>query len=157
MYKMKNYLDPELLLEVLIDAGRVEVYRAWTNLEIFQKWFCPPEFSICKAEMEAVAGGYFRMHMKSVEGLIFPTKGEYILLEEPTRIVYKDSWDDEREKNESVITEVVFEEVDARTNLKLYSCFASQEQKEDSLSSGVSDGWLLFFENLNKVLKATSR
>ena len=101
------------------------------------------------------AGGHFTIHMQSPEGEIYPTKGEYILLEEPNRIVYKDSWDDDRDNNEPVIAEVIFDTIGEKTQIKLYSSFASEKQKEETLKSGIIDGWKMFFQNLNNVLKNT--
>ena len=153
LFKTENYLDPILVLEYTIDADTRSVYKAWTDLEIFKKWFCPTGFTIARAELDAKPGGYFRIHMRSPEGEIYPTKGEYILLDKPHRIVYKDSWDDDRPQNDPTIAEVVFEAVGDKTKLKLYSSFASEKQKDKVLTSGIADGWKMFFENLNKVLK----
>ena len=153
LFKTENYLAPVLVLEYNIDADTGSVYKAWTELEIFKKWFCPTGFSVSLAELSAKPGGYFRIHMKSPEGEIYPTKGEYILLEKPHRIVYKDSWDDDRPQNDPTIAEVVFEAVGDKTKLKLYSSFATEKQQDEVLRSGVIDGWKMFFDNLNKVLK----
>lgn len=155
LYKTENSLDPVLVLEFEIDSDIDSVYNAWTEIDTFQKWFCPTGFSIARAEMNPVNGGFFRIHMKSPEpeGEIYPTKGEYILLEKPNRIVYKDSWDDDRENNEPVTTEITFTEVNAKTLIKLFSSFSSAEQKENILNSGVVDGWKMFLINLNELLK----
>lgn len=153
LFKTENYGSPILLLEYKIDADTASVYKAWTELEIFKKWFCPTGFSIAHAELDARPGGYFRIHMRSPEGDIYPTKGEYILLDEPYRIVYKDSWDDNRPQNDPIIAEVVFDALGDKTNIKLFSSFATQKQQDEVLKSGNVDGWKMFFENLNKVLK----
>jgi uncharacterized protein YndB with AHSA1/START domain len=153
LYKTSNYLSPMLVVEYEINADQKSVYHAWTNLEVFKKWFLPTGFSIAKAEMNAQAGGHFFVHMQSPEGEIYPTKGDYILLEAPRRIVYKDSWDDDRENNEPIVAEIIFEPKGTNTLIKIYSSFATEEQKENTLKSGIADGWLMFFDNLNGVLK----
>lgn len=152
LYKAPNYLDPFLLLEFVIDADHVSTYEAWTDLEMFQKWFCPTGFSIAKAEMDPKPGGYFRIHMQSPDGDVYPTKGEYILLDKPHRIVYKDSWDDDRQDNEPAIAEIILEPVGTKTNLKLYSSFASEVQKEKTLKQDVASGWKMFLNNLNNEI-----
>lgn len=153
VYKTKNYLDPILVLEFDIEADKEQVYKAWTDIELFKQWFCPAGFSIALSEMTAEAGGYFRIHMQSPDGVIYPTKGEYILLEKPNRIVYKDSWDDDRESNEPAIAEIQFESVGGKTKIKLYSSFANEKLKEETLASGVADGWKMFLNNLTTLLK----
>ncbi len=152
-FKAENYLEPILILDYEIDANCNAVYNAWTDLEILQKWFCPTGFSVARAEMVLKVGGYFRIHMKSPEGEIYPTKGEYILLDKPNRLVYKDSWDDNRENNEPTIVELNFESLGNKTLMKIFSSFATEKQKKNVLSSGIVDGWKMFFENLNSVLK----
>lgn len=153
LFKTDQYLAPIALLEHEIDANCEVVYQAWTDLELFKKWFCPTGFSIAQAEMDLKVGGYFSIHMKSPEGEIYPTRGEYLLLDKPNRIVYKDSWDDDRANNEPITTEIIFEPVENKTILKLYSSFATEQQKETVLSSGIEQGWKMFFENLNTLLK----
>ena len=153
LYKTANYLEPMLLLEYEINTNCNSVYNAWTDINLFQKWFYPTGFSVTRAEMVPNVGGYFKIHMKSLEGAIYPTKGEYLLLDKPNRIVYKDSWDDNREQNEPTIVELIFEPQGEKTVLKLYSSFATEQQKETVLHSGIVDGWKMFFDNLNNVLK----
>jgi uncharacterized protein YndB with AHSA1/START domain len=153
LFKTERYLEPMLLLDYEIDANCNAVYHAWTDLETFKKWFCPTGFSVVLAEMDLKAGGYFRIHMKSPEGEIYPTKGEYLLLDKPNRLVYKDSWDDNRENNEPTVVEIIFEPLGNKTVMKIYSSFATEKHKENVLSSGIVDGWKMFFENLNSVLK----
>jgi uncharacterized protein YndB with AHSA1/START domain len=152
LYITENYLEPILVLDFDIDADKTTVYNAWTELETFQKWFIPTGFSIAEAELIPEKNGHFTIHMKSPEGEIYPTKGEYILLEKPDRIVYKDSWDDDRDNNEPTTAEVRFEKVGTKTRIKLYSSFANETQKVETLKSGIIDGWKMFFDNLNTVL-----
>ena len=123
------------------------------RLEVFQKWFCPTGFTVALVELIPKDGGYFRVHMQSPEGEIYPTRGEYILLDKPNRIVYKDSWDDDRENNEPMVAEIVFESNGDKTLMKLYTSFATEQQKESVLASGVVDGWKMFFNNLKTALK----
>lgn len=152
LFKSAKHLEPFLVLEYAIDADKESVFNAWTDIELFQKWFCPTGFSIAKVEMLPEAGGFFTVHMKSPEGQIYPTKGEYILLEKPNRIVYKDSWDDDRKNNEPILTEVQFEQKNKQTILKLFSSFNTTKQKETVMNSGVAAGWKMFFQNLNSLI-----
>jgi uncharacterized protein YndB with AHSA1/START domain len=153
LYKTANYLEPMLLLEYEINANCNTVYNAWTDINLLQKWFYPTGFSVALAEMVPNVGGYFRIHMKSPGGEIYPTKGEYLLLDKPNRIVYKDSWDDDRKQNEPTVVELIFEPQGEKTVLKLYSSFATEQQKDTVLHSGIVDGWKMFFDNLNNLLK----
>lgn len=155
LFRSANYLEPILFLEYEINANCSSVYHAWTDLDLFRQWFCPTGFSVARAELIPKVDGYFSIHMKSPDGKIYPTRGEYILLDKPHRIVYKDSWDDDRENNEAIIIEVVFEPKGEKTLLKLYSSFVTEKQKENVINSGNTDGWKMFFDNLNRVLNSS--
>lgn len=152
LYKTDNYLEPIKILDYDIDADIASTYNAWVDIEIFKEWFCPSGFTIAKAELTPKIGGHFTIHMKSPEGTIYPTKGEYILLQESVRIVYKDSWDDGRENNEPITTEIRFETLGTKTRINIYSSFANEKQKVETLNFGIIDGWKMFFNNLNTAL-----
>ncbi|WP_317167510.1 SRPBCC domain-containing protein [Arenibacter sp. 6A1] len=130
----------------------MSLYNAWTDLKTFQQWFFPIGFSVVKAELDPKVGGG-RIHMKSPEGVVYPTKGEYLLLQKSDRIVYKDSWDEDRENNVPVTTEVKFQTIGTETRIVLYSSFANNKQKDQTMKSGIINGWKMFFQNLNNVLK----
>ncbi|NKI27985.1 SRPBCC domain-containing protein [Arenibacter sp. 6A1] len=121
-------------------------------MKTFQQWFFPIGFSVVKAELDPKVGGG-RIHMKSPEGVVYPTKGEYLLLQKSDRIVYKDSWDEDRENNVPVTTEVKFQTIGTETRIVLYSSFANNKQKDQTMKSGIINGWKMFFQNLNNVLK----
>ncbi len=153
LYTTENYLTPILVLDYNIDAEINAVYDAWTQIDTFKKWFCPTGFTVALAEMNALPGGFFRVHMQSPDGEIYPTKGEYILLEKPNQIVYCDSWDDDRQDNEPITTEIRFANNGDKTTISLYSSFATHEQKETVLNAGVVEGWKMFLNNLKECLK----
>lgn len=64
----------------IYDAPRERVYRAWTDPAQLAKWFPPEGFSSPRCEVDARAGGVFRVDMKAPDappfnGQIFPGPG----------------------------------------------------------------------------------
>ncbi len=143
---------PELVFTHFFDAKREKVFKAWTDAKMLRQWFYPAGFSIDLCEADAKVGGCFRIHMRSPNGTIYPTKGEYMEVQAPSRLVYMDSWDDDRQKNPKMQITVLFEEEDEQTQLSLYTAFSSKEHREEVLAQGVKEGWMMFMDNLTKCL-----
>lgn len=40
-HETNKQLDPTFILDYKIGADRTRVYSAWTDLDLFKKWFCP--------------------------------------------------------------------------------------------------------------------
>jgi hypothetical protein len=117
LFQTEDYLDPLLIVEYHMKAALKTTYQAWVDLSIFQQWFCPTGFTVAQAELDPKAGGYFKIH-----GI------------------------DNREDNQPTIAEIRFETAGNNTLLKLYSSFATEQQKETALNSDVVDGWRMFFK-----------
>lgn len=144
--------EPDLTFSRIFNAPRELVFQAWTNPNLLEQWFCPTGFSVDFCEVNAQPGGFFRIHMRSPEGIIYPTKGEYREIVPPVRLVYLDTWDDDRAHNPEVQTIVTFEEEGNKTHVTLYSIFSSEQHRNEVLSQGAKDGWKMFLDNLEKVL-----
>ena len=154
--KNQTSLDPELLFSHHFDAPREKVFQAWTQEELFQQWFCPNDFSVQLCEMDVRPGGSFRIHMQAPDDKIYPTRGEYIEIIAPERLEYKDSWDDNRADNPPITITVTFEQQPDGTQLNLYTAFTSKEHRDQVLSQGVKEGWLMFMDNLTRHLENRS-
>jgi uncharacterized protein YndB with AHSA1/START domain len=149
--EVEGALKPELIVDFQFSKSVSEIYKAWSDAELFGKWFCPTGFEVTVCEVKFEIGGYFRVHMQAPDGLIHPTKGEYVSFIENESIVYKDSWDDERPNNEQITSQVIFKSNDKGCLIELYACFPSEEKRQEILGYGVADGWRMFFNNLEKL------
>lgn len=152
LIKLKLLAEQELIFTHSLSATPEQVYKAWTEPNQLSKWFCPPGFEVTLCEVVPESGGYFRVHMKAPDGTISPTRGDYVELRPGRSIIYNDSWDDDRENNTPVLSMITFEPDPTGTKLSAYSAFESDAQRDEILSSGIKDGWMMFMDNLSQFL-----
>ncbi len=65
----------DLFFERIVDVPQALIWRAWTEPELLQKWFCPLPWQTIDCEIDLRPGGAFRTTMQSPEGLQFPNLG----------------------------------------------------------------------------------
>jgi len=89
-------LNPELdlVIERLIRAPRAEVWRAWTDPELFARWWIPRPY-VCRVEsFDAASGGGFVTSMSEDGEAFEPHMDAAFLLVEPLeRIVFTNAVD----------------------------------------------------------------
>jgi len=82
--------ERELTLMRVIDAPRERVFRAWT--EQFSLWWGPHGMTTPFCEMDLRPGGVFRTVMRAPDGKEYPTKGVFLEVVAPERIVFTDAF-----------------------------------------------------------------
>ena len=144
---------PELVSVREFDAPRELVFAAWTDPAHFPNWFCPEGFKTVLCEMDVRTGGGYRIHWQDKKGTIYPNKAEYREVTPPRRLVYADTWDDDRPENEEVVVTVTFEDLDGRTRMTSRSLFTNNDHLERIRAMGVEAGWAMFLDRLAAYLK----
>jgi uncharacterized protein YndB with AHSA1/START domain len=77
-------------------APRAQVYRTWTEPELFSRWFTPPGNSSVTAELDVRPGGAYRITLQRTE-LVPGTSyivGNYLEVDPPERLVFTFGWED---------------------------------------------------------------
>ena len=88
--------DRDLVITRVFDAPRELVWKAWTDPEHFKRWWGPKDFTapVCKNDLRV--GGKYLWCMRSSEGKDFYTTGVFREIVPPERLVYTDSFADEK-------------------------------------------------------------
>jgi uncharacterized protein YndB with AHSA1/START domain len=86
----------DIVITRVIDAPRELVWKAWTEPEHFMRWWGPRDFTSPECKIDLRVGGRYLNCMRSPEGRDYWTTGVYVEIVEPGRIVYTDSFADER-------------------------------------------------------------
>ena len=122
-------------IERVFEAPVADVWRMWTDPELFKSWYGPNGMSVPVAEMDLSVGGTRKvcMEMTSAErSMSMWFIGVYKEITEPTRLVYTESMCEEdgtlispqamgMPEGHPDITEVIVElsEVDGKTRMRM--------------------------------------
>jgi uncharacterized protein YndB with AHSA1/START domain len=86
----------QLLIVRTFDASREDVWKAWTDSETFIKWWGPKHFSCPFCDINFKVGSKYLNCMLSGDGKDFWSTGTYKEIVPMERIVYTDSFSDEK-------------------------------------------------------------
>lgn len=82
--------DRELVISRVIPASRERLFIAWTTE--FQQWWGPHGMTTPFCEMDLRPGGAFRTIMRAPDGTEYPTKGVFLDVVVPQRIVFTNAF-----------------------------------------------------------------
>ena len=83
--------NDSLRVRQFIPSKREQVFRAWTDAELVNKWLCPEECKVLANEAEVDGGGKYRESMQCGENIhtVFGTYREII---PDQRLVFTHQW-----------------------------------------------------------------
>ena len=132
------------------NARSSEVFNAWVQEEIVKNWWGPHGFTNPVCEIDPKPAGSFLIHMRSPDGMVFPTKGYYRHIEPDRLLVFTCSgFADEQgvDQLENLIT-VEFKESDGGTELTLLVEVLQSSETADAEFDGLHEGWRQSLEKL---------
>jgi len=137
--------DRELVVTRTFDAPARLVFEAWSNPELFQKWWVPKSMGmqLHSCEMDVRTGGTYRLNFG--DGMDF--FGRYIEVTPQARIV----WTNDEEGENASVTTVTFEEKDGRTLLVMSELYPSKEALDEA-GTGAADATHETFGQLDELL-----
>ena len=137
--------DRELVVTRTFDAPARLVFEAWSNPELFQRWWVPKSMGmqLRSCEMDVRTGGTYRLNFG--DGMDF--FGRYIEVTPQARIV----WTNDEEGENASVTTVTFEEKDGRTLLVMSELYPSKEALDEA-GTGAADATHETFGQLDELL-----
>lgn len=73
-------------------APRETVFRAFTDVDVFKRWWGPKGFTCPAAELDVRPGGRYRVEMLSPDGDTFVLEGAYRKVTPPAKLVFSWTW-----------------------------------------------------------------
>ena len=124
--------ERELVVRRTVDAPPRLVFEAWTNAELFRRWWVPKSYglNLLSCEMDVRVGGQYRLVFRH-EDSTMEFFGTYLEVTPPLRLV----WTNEEGDNGQTVTTVTFEENAGKTLLVVHDRYPSKEAL-DSGSTG---------------------
>lgn len=119
----------EVIISRILNAPAALVWEAWTKPEHIIKWWGPTGFTTTDKGMAVKPGGNWRFMMHGPDGRDYPNKIVFLEVDEPNKLVYKHSGDDDTEPVNFHVT-VTFENLGNKTNLIMHSVFESAAELE---------------------------
>jgi len=137
--------DRELVVTRMIDAPARLVFEAWSNPELFKRWWVPRSMGMTlkSCEMDVRTGGKYRLNFG--DGMDF--FGRYIEVTPLSRIV----WTNEEGGENGPVTTVTFEDKGGRTLLVMSELYPSKEAL-DAAGTGAADAMHETFAQLDELL-----
>lgn len=163
MGELKQMAEKELNITRIFDAPREIVWEAWTNQDMFMKWWGPKDFTTSVSKIDIRVGGEYFNCMRAPDGQDFCSKGVFREIAELERLVMIDSFADKEGNKVSATyygmgaefpTEmqilVILEEQNGRTKLILkHSDVINISETE---LNDMQQGWNESFDKLAELL-----
>jgi uncharacterized protein YndB with AHSA1/START domain len=128
--------DRELVVMRTFDAPPSVVYKAWSQPELFQRWWTPksvPGISLVSCEMDVRTGGTYRLEFGTDGSDTMSFFGKYLEVVPNERIVWTNDEDEE-----GAVTTVTFEDQGGKTLLHFREIYPSEEALEEALQGGAA-------------------
>lgn len=128
--------DRELVVTRTFDAPPSKVYRAWSQPELFRRWWMPRSVSgvsLVSCDMDVRTGGKYRLEFSTGGPDTMAFHGKYIDVVPNERIVWTND-----EGDEGAITTVIFENQDGQTLLIFHEIYPSEEALEEALQGSAA-------------------
>ena len=141
--------DRELVITRTFNAPPSTVYRAWSQSELFRRWWVPesiPGVSLVSCDMDVRTGGKYRLEFGAGGSDTMAFYGKYLEVVPNERIVWTND-----EGEEGAITTVTFEDLGGRTLVKFHEIYPSAQALEEALT-GSAAGLPEQFEQLQELL-----
>ena len=124
--------DRELVVTRTFNAPPSTVYRAWSQPELFQRWWVPKSVSgvsLVSCDMDVRTGGKYRLEFGTGGSDTMAFYGKYLEVVPNERIVWTNDEDEE-----GAVTTVTFEDHGEQTLLVLSELYRSAEPLADAIA-----------------------
>ena len=132
------------------DAPPELVFRAHTDPEVVARWLGPRGMQMEVLEHDARTGGSYRYVHRSRDGE-FRFRGVFHTVV-PDKLIVQ-TFEYEGRPDRVSLDRARFEDVDGRTRLTIHSMFASVQERDEMVASGMENGVRDSMERLAEVLR----
>lgn len=143
--------DREIVMTRVFDAPRPLVFEAYTNPTHIPKWWGRRHTTTTVDKMDVRPGGPWRFIEREADGREYAFSGEYREIVPPERLV--STFEFEGLPGHIVVDTAIFEErPGGKTRLTVTSLFASVEDRDGMLASGMEGGAIETWDRLAELL-----
>lgn len=150
--------DQEVLVKRSFDAPATLVWRAYTEPDLMRRWLTAmPGWSMPVCEMTTDVGGKYRWRWRHEDGQEFGFTGEMLEVAPHEKIVHTQIYDPGNSDcgsmgDDAAVITVTFDETEGITNVATLIKFASKADRDAAVSTGMTDGMEMSYQQLDGVL-----
>lgn len=139
-----------LELQCTLDAPREKIFTMLTRPAEVTKWWGPHGFTTPETDLDLKVGGGYRFSMKPPDGDLFHVSGEFLEINQPSRLVYTFRWDEPTPDDTETVVTLSLDAVGDGTEVSLsHGLFATAERLALHNS-----GWTESLEKLREIVES---
>jgi uncharacterized protein YndB with AHSA1/START domain len=144
--------DRELVVTRTFDAPPRIVFKAWSDPELFRKWWVPKgaPMTLLSCDMDVRTGGKYRLEFGAGDQSM-KFFGKYLDVVPDGRIV----WTNDESDEEGAVTTVTFEDQGGQTLLTFHELYPTREALEEAMT-GAAAGLPTQLDQLDELLSTIS-
>lgn len=157
MHPMTMVKEGDTALKVTrrFDAPPGAVYAAHTDEDIVKRWMLgPPGWTMPDCRIDARAGGAFTYTWAHPEEGRFTISGTFHELDPPHRILHEEVMDLGDDTPPASQVETLFRAEGDGTLMVMTITYASADQREAAIASGMEEGMAFSYDNLERLAVA---
>ncbi len=120
----------EIKLTRVYDASLNIVWDAWTDPVQVAQWWGPRGFTLTTHSKDLRSGGHWRYTMHGPDGVDYPNTTQYLVVEEPLKLVYDHGANDDQPPLFRVT--VLFSEEHGKTKMEMSMALPTPEAAEEA-------------------------
>ncbi len=147
----------ELVLELVLDAPRENIWRCWTEAELLEQWFTPKPFTTEVESIDLRPGGANVIIMRGPNGEEIRNVGVYLEVVPNHRLVFTDAYTEAWLPSEKpfMTGEIVLKDGEGgKTRYRATARHWSAEDQRSHEEMGFREGWTQAARQLEDVAKS---
>jgi uncharacterized protein YndB with AHSA1/START domain len=137
-----------LVISRTFPAPRALVFKAWSSAEHMKRWFSPEGLSVPEAEIDFRLGGVFDICMRSPDGTDYWSRGKFVEVVPPERLVFTSGVSVGGAVKFNVHTTVTFEADGAGTRMTVRQVYDIHDAEFREAVAGATEGWRTTLDKL---------
>lgn len=153
----KDAANKKLIVVREFDAPLEEVWKAWTDKDILDKWWAPKPWKAKTKTMDFREGGFWLYTMAGPDGTEAWSRADYKKIVENKSFIAEDAFCDE---NGNITNEFPgmhwkneFSSTETGTKVEVEITFANEADMEKIIEMGFETGFTMAHGNLDELLK----
>ncbi len=161
--------QPDFILNRVFAAPRPLLYRCFMDPGYLSRWYGPRGFTCPDCEVDAKAGGRFKLSVQSPDGMVFAMTGTFLDIVRDERVVKEDDvsghpefWFDlvdparkgQGLRKIGMTTTLSFADHPEGSRLTVATRFDTVEMRDNFAKVGLKEGWSSSFEKLDDLTNA---